>query len=110
MPPNTTATQATYSEYFQDIRSSFYAGLANPDAVTVALDGDSDFWELHRAGGIGQAGRIMPIRYGDVYAQRRAITAKAWDSGKIVIGTNKVKDEYATVQRSPGLAEGNRRD
>lgn len=104
LPASTTAKQPQYLEYFQLARSEYYKALANLDAVVVAVDGDSDFWEIQRLGEWGRLTGIFPqTKYGDVYAARRAMTARAYDSGKIVIGTNKVRDEYETVYGPDGL-------
>jgi hypothetical protein len=106
VPANTSATQPTYMEYFNDARDSFYRALDNPDSITVALDGDSDFWELHRLMAFGKLANVWPqTKYGDVYAQRRAITNRAWDKAKIVIATNKVTAEYVPIYKADGTPE-----
>lgn len=106
IPPNLTATQPTYKEYFNQCRDAFYSMLSNPDAVTVAVDCDSDFWELQRLCDFGKLANVWPqTKYGDTYAAKRAITAKAWDSGKIIVGTNKVRDEYETVYNADGTPQ-----
>ena len=106
VPPNTTQRQPVYADYFKDCRDHYYKALANPDALTVAIDGDSDLWELQRLAEFGRLTQVFPqTRYTDVYASRRAMTAKAYDSGKIVIGTNKVKPEYEDVIGADGLPE-----
>lgn len=105
-PLNTTATQNTYIDYFKQFRTEFYKALDNKDAITVAIDGDSDSWELQRLADFGKLANVWPqTKYGDTYAARRAMIARAWDSGKIVIGTNKVRDEYVTVYGPDGLAQ-----
>src|SRR3990167_7453145 len=99
----TTKDKAEYADYFNQVKSKYYKALDNPDALTVVIDGDSDFWELHRLANFGKLTKVWPqTEYTDVYAQRRAMTARAYDSGKIVIGTNKVRDEYVTVTDSNG--------
>lgn len=106
VPPNSTADQPTYLEYYKGVRESFKSALENPDVVSVVLDGDSDFWELHRLASFGKLTNVWPqTKYGDVYAQRRALTARAWDSAKIVLGTNKLRDEYVTVYKPDGTPE-----
>lgn len=95
---NMMATQPVYEEYFKKTRELFYAALKNPDALTVGVDGDSDFWELQRLAAFGKLANVWPqTRYSDVYAAKRAMISRAWDSGKTVIATNKIKDEYITV-------------
>lgn len=98
VPPNMTANQPIYLDYFLKTRQEFYKALDNLDAVTVAIDGDSDFWELQRLGAFGKLTQVFPqTKYTDVYAAKRAMITRAWDSGKIIIGTNKVRDEYESI-------------
>lgn len=92
-----------YAEYFKQIRTGFYSALDNPDSTVVGVDTDSDFWELHILAHFGKTTQIFPqTRYAAPYAEKRAIIARAWDSGKIVIGTNKVRDEYESVYNEDG--------
>lgn len=96
--------QPEYLEYFKQCRSAIYTAIANPDALTIAIDGDSDFWELQVLAEFGKKTQVWPqTRWGDVQAARRVITARCHDSGKIIIGTNKLKDEYEPVIGDDGL-------
>jgi hypothetical protein len=102
----TADQQAMYGKCFIEARDSFYAGLNNPESLTVAIDGDTDFWELHKLTAFGKLANVWPqTKYGDVYAQRKAIINRAWDSAKIVVATNKVKDEYVTLLKADGTPE-----
>lgn len=89
-----TATQEEYKAYWNSFRTEYYSILNNPDIRTVGLDGDSDTWELQRLAAFGKLTKVPAIFYVDVNAARRAMIARAYDAGKIVIATNKVKDEY----------------
>lgn len=89
-----TEKQEAYVEYWNLFRSTFYKALANPDCRTVIIDGDSDSWELQRLAEFGKLQQVPSILYTAVNASRRAMIARAWDSGKIVIATNKIKDVY----------------
>jgi hypothetical protein len=71
--------------------------LDNLDANSVLIDGDSDSWELQRLAEFGKLTQVPPIMYTNVNAARRAMYARAWDSCKIVVFTNKIKKEYDTV-------------
>lgn len=103
VPLNLTETQDGYKKYFEEVKGKLYKALENADARTVALDCDSDFYELQQLATFGRLTQIWPqTRYSDLYALRKAITARAWDSGKIIIGANKVKDEYETVLDAEG--------
>lgn len=102
-PLQTTVQQAVFLEYFNMFRDWFYKALDNPDATTVIIDGDSDSWELQRLAAFGKLANVWPqTKYSDVYTVRRAMIARAWDSGKIVLATNKLKDEYETVLDADG--------
>lgn len=90
-----TDTVPGFREYFFACRREYYAALDVPDAVSVMCDGDSDFFELQVLATFGKTKEIFPqTRWGDVYTPKRAMVARAWESGKIVVATNKLKDEY----------------
>ena len=92
-----------YTKYYGALRDSFYTALDNPESQVVVMDGDSDFWELHILAHFGKTTGIFPqTRYAAPYAEKRAQINRAFDSGKIVICTNKVKDEYETVYKEDG--------
>ena len=104
VPLNTMAAQAEYLTYHQEIKASYYAALNNSDSITVAIDGDSDWWELQRLAAFGKLTQVFPqTKYTDVYAAKRAMIARAHDCGKIIIATNKVRDEYETIVGPDGL-------
>lgn len=94
VPLATQAAQPVYLEYWRAFYAEFKKALENADAVTVGLDGDSDSWELQRLAEFGKLTQIPPIMYTSVNCARRAMIARAWDSGKIIIATNKVKHAY----------------
>jgi hypothetical protein len=109
VPLATQATQASYLEYWRSFYKEFKAACDNPDCRTILLDGDSDSWELQRLAEFGKLTQIPPIMYTNVNAARRAMIARAWDTGKIIIATNKIKDEYKTVvdaEGNPVLKDG----
>ncbi len=98
IPLEGTSKLPVYQEYYTKTRDSLYTALDNPDSHFVALDGDSDFWELHLLAHFGKTRQIFPqTKYTDVYVEKRAQLARAFDSGKIVVFTNKVTDEYVDV-------------
>jgi hypothetical protein len=105
-PLNGTAKITDYQQYYALIRAGFYDALDNRESTVVVVDGDSDFWEIHILAHFGKNTQIYPqTRYAAPYAEKRAQIARAWDSGKIVICTNKVKDEYETVRKADGTPE-----
>ncbi len=89
--------------YFESIRDSYNKALSNPDSTFVVLDGDSDFYELHTLVHYGKTKQIFPqTRWGELYAEKRIQIARAFDSGKIVLFTNRVRDEYEPVLDANG--------
>lgn len=102
VPLATQAAQPVYLDYWRGFYEEYKKALANPDARTVVLDGDSDSWELQRLAEFGKLTQVPAIMYANVNAARRAMIARAYDSGKIVISTNKVKDGYESKMSSDG--------
>jgi hypothetical protein len=104
-PLFTQAQKPEYDTYWKAFYQSYRTALLNPDARTIVLDGDSDSWELQRLAEFGTLTRVPGppgLAYAGVNAARRAMIARAWDSGKIVLATNKVKSEYKTVLDEEG--------
>lgn len=101
-PGETAATQGQYLDYWRSFRADFYKALDNPDARTVVIDGDSDSWELQKLAEYGKLTQIMPIRYTSANSARRAMYHRAFDSGKIIIATNKMKKQYHDVVDASG--------
>lgn len=104
VPLATQAAQPVYVEYWRDFYKHLKGALNNLDARTIVLDGDSDSWELQRLAEFGKLTQIPSIMYTGVNAARRALIARAWDSGKIVIATNKIKKQYRTKYGPDGKA------
>lgn len=96
-PVQTAGTQAEFLEAWKQFRTMAYETAFDPAVRSVVLDGDSDSWELQRLGAWGKVVQVPPHMYTEVNAARRAFYAKLWDSGKIVIGTNKIKKLYLPV-------------
>lgn len=91
-----------YKPYWQSFYEMYMKALANADAVTVGVDGDSDTWELQRLAEFGKLTQIPSIMYTNVNAARRAMYNRAWDSGKIIIATNKITPEYIEEKDDKG--------
>lgn len=107
-PLNTQATQAMYLDYWKQFYAVYLKALDNKDARTVDIDGDSDTWELQRLAEFGKLTQIPSILYTNVNAARRAMYARAWDSGKIIIATNKISKQYRPkIDPKTGLVELN---
>lgn len=88
------ASSGEYIPYWKAFYDLFVKALNNADALTVGLDGDSDSWELQRLAEFGKLTQVPELAYPNVNAARRRMIARAFDSGKNVIATNKLKREY----------------
>lgn len=86
--------QEDFVEYWKRIRKDFYDTLDVQGLRTLGFDGDSDSYELQRLAAFGKLQGVPSINYTEVNAARRAFIARAHDSGKIVICTNKLKPIY----------------
>lgn len=90
------ATKETYEKYWVDYRDMVYAACNLAESRSIFLDGDSDSWELQRLGAFGKLTQIPSIMYTGVNTGRRLFYSRLYDSGKIVIASNKVKKHYKT--------------
>jgi len=94
---------AAYGAVWSSFYGAFRAALDNTDARTVAIDGDADSWELQRLAEHGKLTGVYPeTKFTDVYAARRVMINRAWDSGKIIISTNRVGNEYRVIRDKDG--------
>lgn len=91
-----------YVENWNNFYGRLMTAIKNPDARTVAIDGDSDTWETQRLAQFGKLTQIPSILYADVNAARRAMYYRCFDSGKIIVATNKVRDEYVIKRDDAG--------
>lgn len=96
------ATPEQYAAHFKRIRDRVYDLCASPDIRAVCIDGDSDFYELQLLAEFGRLSQIHPMSYQVVDGMRRWITNRWWQSGKIIIGTNKLKDKYEDTLDADG--------
>lgn len=93
-----SATQAQAAEAFNVFYSSYYMkALNNPDARTVVVDGDSDGFECQMLGEFGKVTQVPQMMRTALNASRRVYVARAVQSNKVVIMTNKVKKQYENV-------------
>lgn len=102
VPKATSVSKEEALAYWREFYNEYKKALDNKDARTIVLDGDSDSWELQRLAEFGKLTQIPPIMYTGVNAARRAMVARAWDSGKIIIATNKTKKHYENVLNADG--------
>lgn len=105
VPLATQMSQPGYLDYWKSFYNQFKTALDNRDALTIVLDGDSDSWELQRLAEFGRLSKVPSNMYDNVNAARRAMYARAWDSGKIVIATNRLRKVYVPKLRPDGQPE-----
>lgn len=97
------STHEQYKAAWKDYRDNHvYKAIAIPDCRTIILDGDSDSWETQRLAAFGKLTQIPSIMYTGVNAARRLFISRLYDSGKIIISTNKVKKTYKQVYNVDG--------
>lgn len=96
VPKATQMSQPQFLDYWNQFYGEYKRALEHPDIRTLLLDGDSDSWELQRLAEFGRLSKVPPNLYDNVNAARRAMYARAWDSGKIVIATNRVRKVFVT--------------
>lgn len=102
-PLNTAALKETYKEYWKSFYDKLKLVSENTDCRTAGVDGDSDSWELQRLAEWGKlAGVGKSLVYAGVNAARRAMYARLYDSGKIVVATNKVSKLYKPIIKPDG--------
>lgn len=107
VPKASQLNQAGYLEYWKSFYAVYLKALGNQDARTVVIDGDSDSWELQRLAEFGRLSKVPPNLYDNVNGARRAMYARAYDSGKIIFATNKVRKSYVTKLDANGKPEVN---
>jgi hypothetical protein len=102
------STHDQYKAAWKDYRDNHvYKAIAIPECRTVVIDGDSDSWETQRLAAFGKLTQIPSILYTGVNAARRLFISRLYDSGKIIISTNKVKKLYKPVYNPDGTPKLN---
>jgi hypothetical protein len=97
------STHDQYKAAWKDYRDNHvYKAIAISDCRTIVIDGDSDSWETQRLAAFGKLTQIPSIMYTGVNAARRLFVSRLYDSGKIIISTNKVKKLYKAVYNTDG--------
>lgn len=96
-------TQPDAEKLWRTYYDQFYLkALRNPDARTVGVDGDSDSFECQTLAAFGRTSQIPQIQRTGLNAARRLYIARATESLKVVIMTNKLKKKYETVLDADG--------
>lgn len=107
VPLATQMQQSEYKDYWKAFYAEYRKALDNKDCRTVVIDGDSESWELQRLAEFGRLTKVPSILYDNVNAARKVMYARAYDSGKIIIATNRVGKHYKTKFKADGTPELN---
>lgn len=105
MPAATDFSSAKdYLPYYQTFYRETMNALAIPEARTVCIDGDNFSWDLQRLAEWGKLQGIYPqTKYAEPKAARMSFYYKLWESGKIIITTNMMQDEWRDQVDANGL-------
>ncbi len=102
VPKASQLASSGYLEYWKAYHRDLLAALDSTDGRTVVMDGDPDSWELQRLAEFGRLTKVPPLMYDQVNAARRALYARCYDSGKIVIATARVRKVWADKKDAGG--------
>lgn len=102
---STNQQSADHPAIWRSFYESLIQALSNKDSLTVGIDGDSDTWETQRLAEFGKLTQIPSIMYTGVNAARRVMYNRCYDSGKIVVATNKLRPEYVIKRDADGNPE-----
>jgi hypothetical protein len=94
-PKNSAMNQEAALRLWNEFKEPLYKALENPDCRAVCIDGDSDSWEMQRLAEFGRLAKVPSHLYDGINAARRTLYARCFDSGKIILATNKIRRVYA---------------
>jgi hypothetical protein len=83
----------TYKTIWDDFYGTYKKALEGPYR-TVVVDGDSETWDLQQLAAFGKVTQVPQIQRVDINQARRVMISRAFDSGKNIIFTYRVKAEY----------------
>lgn len=100
---SSNSQNANHVDIWKEFYGIYIKALANREARTIVIDGDSDTWETQRlAEFAGQFQQVASLRYVSANAVRRVMINRGYDSGKIVIATNKVRPLWSIKRGEDG--------
>lgn len=103
VPLNMDTTQPQALAIWQTfVKEHYIWSLENRDARTVILDGDTDSWDLQFLAEFGRTNQIAQLNRAPLKAVKRALIARAYDSGKVFLSTSKLKQKWETVYDAKG--------
>lgn len=91
-------TAAEYIPYYRAFYQKCMETITIPEIRTFGIDGDNLSWDLQRLAEWGKLTGVYPqTKYFEPTAARMSFYFKLWESGKIIITTNMMTDEYRDV-------------
>lgn len=103
VPLATQMKMEQYLELWRAYQRLYLTTLQIPESRMFVVDGESDSWEWQQLAAFGKLTQIPPILRTEVNAARRAMYARAKDSGKFCIFTHRVKKQYETIYDANGV-------
>lgn len=89
------STAADYRPYWTAFYQKVMGALDNPDSRTVGIDADNLSWNLQRLAEFGTLTGVYPqTKYHGPQTARMAFYHRMWESGKIIVTTNMVAEEW----------------
>ena len=84
-----------YLPYYQTFYRTCITTVSNPDVRTFGIDGDNFSWDLQRLAEWGKLQGVYPqTKYHGPNTARMSFYYQLWESGKIIITTNMLQDEW----------------
>ncbi len=90
-------TQAEYLTSWNEFKKCMYDACAIPECRTIGIDTDNVSWDLQMLAEFGKIAQVPQLMRAGANTARRAFIARLSDSGKNIIATNMLKDEWEDV-------------
>lgn len=102
IPPITN--QKSYIDYFKRVEAAYHGAVEHKDVRTVVVDTGDELWELMRLAEFGQLNPAADIKraYPPLNQLYRGLIRMAYDSGKNMVVTHKVKELWTSKEVSRG--------
>jgi hypothetical protein len=97
-------TPVVWKSTWEKLQKEYLAALKEPSVRSVGVDTATEMWELKRMGEFGKLLQVMPHMYPPVNAQFRDLVYAAYTSGKNLILTHKMKEEYVASKANPAIS------
>lgn len=104
VPLLTGGLKDDFEKGWTNVRERTYKALRNTDALTVCLDTDNVSWELQQLAEFGKIAQVSPgmRMQSPIKSARRLFISRMFDSGKNVIASNMLTDDYEDVRDAEG--------